>query len=351
MVTPTLASWRSRVPNFRAAGIAGPCSLAIALVWVVIVVPLTGRQNDGMSTAYLALQAFSFVGLLALALAVTVLAGELDLSIVGMFAFGGGTAIKLGGQRPLLGILGAVAVGLMIGIGQGLAVSRLRLNSMMVTLGTYIALLGATSILGDGQAIPYNNFDPGLILDRPILGIFSLHSLVAIGLFVAVGAIMRYTRGGRDLYAVGNDRRAAGTAGVRVGVVLVVVFAFSGAIAALAGSLQAYSTASASPDPGTGVFVLVTSAVLLGGIAIEGGEGSLVGVASAALALSLLQQLTGIFAVQGYVSDVLTGAILIITATATAPKLRVGWRTLRPARTRKDQNASNETELVTSSAN
>jgi ribose transport system permease protein len=332
VVTTTGRSWSRRRHSVRPAGVVGPAALLLALFWILVVVPLTGHENGGLSMGYLALQSFSFIGLLALGLALTVLAGELDLSVVGMFAFGGGLAITMGDQ-PLVGVVAATLFGIAVGAGHGWLIGRLGLNSMTVTVGTYIALLGATSILGDGKTILYDNFGPGLFLDTPIFTVFSVHSLIAIGGFVTAVVVIRYTRFGRDLYAVGNDRRAAATAGVRVDRVLVVVFAASGMIAALAGALQAYSTTSASPDPGTGVLVLVTSAVLLGGIAIDGGEGSLVGVAAAAIALNLLQQLTGIFALQDHVSSMIAGTILIVTATLTAPRLREGWRRWRPTRT------------------
>lgn len=99
------------------------------------------RSYDGYST----LQTFARLGPLALALGLTMIAGEFDLSVVGIYALGGMLTVQLGEQHVLYGVLGAVAAGAAIGLAQGSLIAGLRLPSMPVTLATYIALLGLAS--------------------------------------------------------------------------------------------------------------------------------------------------------------------------------------------------------------
>ena len=118
---------------------------------------------------------------------------------------------------------------------------------MPVTLGGYLVVLGITYILGHNKSVMYDNYTVGLRLDKPILQIFSIRSLVALGIFVVAALVLRYLRVGRDLRAIGGDRRAARVAGVSVDRLLIGVFVVSALGAALPGALLSYSLATASP--------------------------------------------------------------------------------------------------------
>lgn len=313
-------------------------SAALALMVVAIyVIPATTGTSTQTGNIYNVFQYFSSVGLLALGLSLTMIAGEFDLSTAGSYVLGGMVAVKTGESSPVLGVAAAVGAGAVTGLIQGGIIAKLNLNSLPVTLGGYITLLGLTATISSSVSVPYENFDAGLRLDEPILNVFSLRSLIALALFVAVICALRYTRLGRDLRAVGGDRRASRIVGVRVDRVLISVFVTSGALAALGGAMLAYSISTAVPDLGLAPLIFAASAALLGGIALTGGMGSIAGVAAAALALSLLQELFAIQSTAEYVSNITTGLVLTIVAAATAPQLRAGWRSLRPRKVRAEQ--------------
>src|SRR4029078_2160802 len=84
---------------------------------------------------------------------------------------------------------------------------------MPVTLGGYLVVLGITYILGHDKSVLYENYTVGLRLDKPVLDIFSIRSLVALSIFVVAALVLRYLRVGRDIRAIGGDRRAARVAG------------------------------------------------------------------------------------------------------------------------------------------
>ena len=105
----------------------------------------------------------------------------------------------------MVGILVALGTAVIVGVAQGGLIAGFRLNSMPVTLGGYLVVLGTTYILGHGKSVIYEDYNVGLRLDKPILQIFSIRSLVAICIFVVTIVALRYLRVGRDIRAIGGD--------------------------------------------------------------------------------------------------------------------------------------------------
>ena len=122
--------------------------------------PLETGEPLASFDVYNTLQGFAQLGLLGLALGLTMIAGEFDLSVVGTYALGGMLAVRTGEQSAVLGVLVAMAAGALIGAGQGILVGVLRIPSMPVTLATYIALLGLTYALSGGLSVSYPTSRP-----------------------------------------------------------------------------------------------------------------------------------------------------------------------------------------------
>ncbi len=304
-------------------------ALTAAAFWIL---PSVQTAAPGSYGVYSALQAFAAFGLVALALGLTMLAGEFDLSLLATYGLSGILAVKLGHPDWWVGVLAAVAAGTLASGVQGLLVTRLRIDSMAVTLGGYLVLLGIGTAITNAQTIAYEDSAIGLRLDAPIADVLSWHSIVVLAAFAAVWATMRWTRIGRDLRAVGGARAAARTAGVRTGRVVVGTFVVAGALAALGGALQALSLATADPDPGLDPLIFAATAALLGGVSLAGGQGSALGIAAGALALALLQTMFGLLASPGWVTSLVTGGLLAVAAGLTAPRLRAWWREARLVR-------------------
>jgi ribose/xylose/arabinose/galactoside ABC-type transport system permease subunit len=298
---------------------------AVSLIAVIIVFALTPTMT-GKALApfdgYNALQGFAQLGLLALALGLTMTAGEFDLSVVGTYALGGMLAAQTGQSSPVLGVLVAVLAGAAIGAAQGGLVAKLHISSVPVTLATYIALLGLTNALSGGLSKTYSNSGATLWVDQTIAQIFSPRSLLVLGLFLVAAVVMGFTRLGRELRAIGGDRRASRVAGVRVDRMLVGLFTLSGALAALGGALLAYSFASANPDPGLEPLILGAAAALLGGASLKGGRGMPLGLLAGTLSVALLAQTVAVTALPDYTTQLLYAALLAIIVAVEAPDLR-----------------------------
>jgi len=305
---------------------------AVALVVVLIAflcTPLISGKALTTFDVYNTFQGLAQLGLLTLGLGVTMIAGEFDLSVVGTYALGGMIAVRAGQSSAILGVVPAVAAGAAIGAVQGSVIARLRIPSLPVTLANYIALLGLTSAMSGGLSVTYTNTGATLWIDRRLASIFSTPSLVTLAGFVIAAAIFGGTRLGREVRAIGGDRRASRVAGVRVERTLVGLFTVSGTLAALGGALYSYSYATANPDPGLQPLILAAVGCLVGGVSLAGGRGLPLGLLAGALSVALLGQIDAITAIPDYYTELLYAALLGVIVAVDAPGLRRGIDRLR----------------------
>lgn len=278
---------------------------------------------------YNTLQIFARLGLLALALGITMIAGEFDLSVVGTYALGGMLTVQAGQEHYAYGLLAAIGAGAVIGLAQGCLIAGLRLPSMPVTLATYIALLGLTSALSGGLTKSSTNTSVTLWIDQTVLTFFSPRSLITLGLFLLAALILTFTRWGHELRAIGGDRRASRVAGVRVNRLIIGTFVASGVLAALGGSLLSFSLGSANPDPGVQPLILAAAAALLGGVSLAGGRGNALGLLGGIMAVALLAEIVTVAAFPTYVTQLFYAALLGIIVIVDAPDLHSATTRLR----------------------
>ena len=314
-------------------------SPALVLLAVLAGLVLSDRGEENIltaATAFSSLQYFSTFGLVALGLALTMLIGEFDISVGGLFGLGGCVAVLTGNGDPWIGVAIALSTGLVFGIIQGLIITGFRLDSVAVTLGGLLTANGLAYVLTLNKTITFDNIDLALALNEPIAAIFSPRSIVVIAFFLAAILIFGTTRIGRDVIATGSNRRAAMISGVGVDRILVASFALSGALSALGGALLSYGLASASPAGLTDVLVPAIAAAILGGVSLSGGVGSPLGLAIGILTISVLRSGLNALGVPPFVNDVVSGAILLAVAIVGAPYLsrRLTFHALRSKSTR-----------------
>lgn len=328
----TVDTPKRRTPIARRVQTLMPYALFAAMIATLLILPFFSARQPSVFNIYNAFQLWAAYGLIALGVGLTMIAREFDFGVLGVFALCPMIAVKLGEYNALLGFVAAIGVAALVGFLQGVIVARLRLHSMPVTLGFYIALLGATITISSSQSVSFSNFDLGAELDATQFHILSWRSIIAIAVFALVFVAMRYTRLGRDIRAVGGDRRASRMVGVNVDRTLVIVFVTSAVCSALGGVLLAYSFATALSDPGLAPLKFAVTAAILGGVSLVGGTGSVIGIAIGALTLSLLQEMFSILAVPTYVSSFFTGALLVLATIIAAPDLAARWKSFRAPR-------------------
>jgi ribose transport system permease protein len=323
----------ARLPNvlrYRGQAVRPFAILALFAVAFALL-PQYATGEVGSANVFNVFQSFSGIGLVALGLGLTMIIGEYDLSVSSTYLLGGMLAVKTGGSSPVLGVAVAVAAGLVVGFIQGGLIAKLRMSSIPVTLGGYIALLGLVYVISNSKSINYKDLKVSIHLNEPVLTIFSERSLIAIGIFLAAAAIFTFTWLGRDLRSVGSDRKAARAVGVRVDRIIIGTFMSSAAISCFSGALLAYSLAYATPNRTVGALVVATTAALLGGVSLSGGRGTPLGIACGVLCLGLLSEGLAVTAAAPYVSALVTGGLLLVVTIIDAPHLLRWWRTTKAA--------------------
>ena len=298
--------------------------LAVLLITWIVIVTITPSFR-GAGSVYAVLEGFPLVGLVALGLAVTIIAGELDLSVGSMAALAAAIAV-LSSPAGLVGsVLIATLVGTALGALQGTLIGQLRISSLVFTIGTLILLRGLTYISTGNAPIMIQNIemtDP--LLDR--YWIFSVSSIVALTVFVLAGLFLSYTRWGREIFAIGGARNEAISAGVPRIRPLTISFAISAGCASLAGALAATRGGSAAPQNYADLLLSGVAAALLGGISLYGGRGTVLNVALGVAVLTVVA--TGLAARGSAASlvQLVTGALLL---TMIAIEFLAGRLTLR----------------------
>jgi ribose/xylose/arabinose/galactoside ABC-type transport system permease subunit len=322
-------SERLKSPSVR------PFVLLVTIVVVLAMVDAGQGRFLNRSTVFSVLQQFATIGPVALGLGLSMILREFDLSVGGMLSLAGCIAVMTGGDAPMLGIALAMLAGLAAGLIQGTIMVWLGLSSVGVTLGGLLTLGGIAYVLTANQTIGYDRMDVAMLVNERLLGIFSLRNLVAIAVFAIAALIMGWTRIGRDVIAVGSDRRAALVAGVGVDRIVIGVFAASGVLTALSGSLLSYSLAAASPVALADTLIPAAAACIIGGVSLAGGKGAPLGIAGGVLVLCVLRSGLTAIGVPPYMHDIVTGGVLLAVALLDADDLErrlfalqrmAGWR-------------------------
>lgn len=265
------------------------------------------------ATLGLVLNRGSVLGLLAVGLTVALIAGQLDLSAGSVMALSGIAAVGLQSSLgPVLAAVVAVLVGLLVGIMNAGLVVAFKVHSLIVTLGSMLAVRSVAHLLTDSQPVSGDYPLFGLNLVRPIAGPMSVRSLIFVGGIIALGVFLTKTVHGRNLLAVGSSAQAALASGVAANRYIFGSLAFSGFCAGVGGVVLSLGLNTGSPVFGQTIIVSVIAAVVVGGTRIEGGRGSAVGTLGGVLVLTLLEVVMEFNSVPSYTQQVVLGVILVL---------------------------------------
>jgi len=258
------------------------------------------------------LKGATFIGMASAAQFFVVVSGGIDLSIASVATISGMlAAVIMNGQdgNIAFAILAALGVGVAVGLVNGLLVNVLNIAPFVATFGMYYILQGVaytwtTSPVGIASPSFYN-----LYVDTwdgvPVI-------LVIVGLFwFACWYTARQTGFGRHLYAIGGDREAARLAGVRTMRVSIASYVACSVIAAAAGMIELTQTDVAGPDLGSTLLLTTVTAVVIGGVSLFGGQGSIFGVLGGVLFLSFLNQLYDTVQIDALYQQLIQGLIIL----------------------------------------
>ena len=308
------AATRDRLRTFAARWEA----LLIGLILVTVVVGQSLSPEflttDSFTTGSLD---FSEVALMALPLALVIIAAEIDLSVASVLALSSAFMASLWNQGlPVELIIPlCLVVGALCGAFNGVLVTRFGLPSLAVTIGTLALFRGlAFVVIGDESVTDF----PTVWTDRAFgnfAGTFIPNTIVLFAILgVAFGVLLHATPFGRSVYAIGANEEASYFAGLRVKRIKLALFVMSGTIAALAGIVISLRNSTAAANVGQGFELTAITAVLLGGVSIFGGRGSLVGVVLALFLLGAIQKALLLSeSISSYWIQIVTGTLLVVS--------------------------------------
>ncbi|MBA2358222.1 MAG: ABC transporter permease [Actinobacteria bacterium] len=250
--------------------------------------------------------------IIAIGMAVLLASGGFDLSVAAVMALCGTIcAYLLSEGAPIpLAIVGALLLGALVGSGNGVLVTFLRVNPLVATLGTLLVARGLALVITEGYNI--SNLPPSFVqlgqegpLDLPWM------VWIMLGLVLLADLALRHTRFLRQVYYMGGNERAARLSGIRVDALRVFTYVFSGTLAGLAGVLLAARLNTAVPTAGQNLELTVIAAAVLGGASLTGGEGTVLGAALGIAFLALLSNALTLLHVSIFWQIVTTGIVLI----------------------------------------
>jgi ribose transport system permease protein len=278
----------------------------------------------------------TFVGVMAIGLAIVVIAGHMDLSVesvAGLTAMitgilfcshGIGLGITLTPEWLVLpvSLIIALLVGSIIGGVNGWLVVKLRMNAFIVTLASYIWVRGMVDAISGGRSA--QNLAPAL----RIIGIQTLFGIpliawIAIVCFVIFTFIMARTPFGRHVIMIGGNATATFRAGIKVDRLIIISFILAGAIAGLAGWLLAIRTSGATANLGIGMLFRAFAAVVIGGVSLKGGIGQLPGVYAGVLLLSSIQTAMNVMALPVHYTQMILGGMVLAAVLLDTVKLQI----------------------------
>jgi ribose transport system permease protein len=285
------------------------------------------------------IEASSVLGIMSIGLALVIIAGHMDLSVesvaalsamaVGILFCSAGIGIGLQLNPAWLAVpvslLLALAVGGLIGALNGYLIVQWKMNAFIITLASYIWVRGLVLAISGGRSA--QDLAPAIrwFGIQRLLGL-PLTAWLAISCFVAFSLMMAKTPFGRHLIMIGGSETATFRAGIRVNRNLVIAFILAGAIAGLAGWVLAIRTSGATANLGVGLLFNAFAAVVIGGVSLKGGVGSLPGVYAGVLLLSAINTAINLMGLPATSTQVIHGLLVLAAVLLDAFKQTIRQR-------------------------
>jgi ribose transport system permease protein len=278
----------------------------------------------------------TFVGVMAIGLAIVIIAGNMDLSVESVAALtamvtgmlfcarGIGLGITLTPEWLVIPVSLAIAllVGAMIGVINGLLVVRLKMNAFIVTLAAYIWVRGLVVAISGGRSA--QDLAPSLrVMGIETILFIPLIAWLAIGCYVLFTFVMAKTPFGRHVTMIGGNAVATFRAGIKVDRLILITFMLAGAVAGVAGWLLAIRTSGATANLGVGMLFNAFAAVVIGGVSLKGGIGRLPGVYAGVLLLSSIHTAINLMGLPAHYTQMILGALVLAAVLLDTLKLQI----------------------------
>ncbi|MEG2017823.1 MAG: ribose ABC transporter permease [Clostridium sp.] len=251
--------------------------------------------------------------IIAVGMTFVILTGGIDLSVGSTLAISGALAasiVKSTGSIPLA-IIAAGIVGILIGLINGLLISRGKLQAFIATLATMTIFRGATLVFTNGT--PISKLPEAFVnIGNGKIGFMPIPVIITIVVALAGIYVLSQTRLGRYLYAVGGNEDSARLSGINTNKIKTLAYVISGFAASIAGVIITSRIGSASPNAGTGFELDAIAAVVIGGTSLAGGEGKVTGTIIGALIIGVLNNGLNLMNVSPFYQSIVKGLVILL---------------------------------------
>ena len=303
---PRLVSLAGQIPLFTLAALCVATSL------------VTDRFLSPVNLTNLLVQS-SIMAVIAMGMTFVIVAGGFDLSVGSIVALSGCAAATVMLQTNIpVGVAAGIAVGALAGLVNGLAITALRVNPFITTLGTMVLLRGVVFLITGGAAVEGRFGLPGAFVHFGAGRLLGVHYLVWVpaGLLVVLSWVLHLTPYGRKVFATGGNRDAAYLSGIPVHRIVASTYVWCGTLAGVGGVMLAARLQSGQPTAGEFYELTAIAAVVLGGAGLHGGEGQLYKSVIGVFIMVVLGNALNLINVDSYWQRVAIGAVIIAAAAA-----------------------------------
>jgi rhamnose transport system permease protein len=323
-------TWKGRIGSLgRHIARSRESSIFALLAIVAVAVSVQAPRFLSVANIRAIFLAVALLLVLAVGETIVLLGRNFDLSIgstVGLSAMVAGLVFKgdIGISQPLVFAI-AVAVGAGVGLTNGLLITYLRVPSIVLTLGMLYLISGVTYIVAHGNQVNPYNVPSGFVslsITSPIDGIPWI-VIIAFAFAAVMAAVLRWTRHGRSLYALGSHPEAAQLRGLPARRIVIATFTLSGAAAGIGGALYLSQYGLVQIDAGSGLELQAITAAIVGGVSVFGGSGTILGVAAACILLGAITNGIAVLGYSPFLQDTVFGGLLVIAVVANSVSRRI----------------------------
>ncbi|PXY90471.1 ribose ABC transporter permease [Gilliamella apis] len=289
----------------------------ITLLVLILIVSCLSDNFFTLNNIFNILQQTSINAIIAVGMTLVILTSGIDLTVGSIFALAGAvTASMIGADiSPFIAICAALILSAILGAFSGVIIAKGKLQAFIATLVMMLILRGATLVYTKGSPISIGTNDNSEMFEWIAFGrVFGIPVPIIIMLvvFAAAWYLLKYTRLGRYIYALGGNESATQLSGINVDKVKIIVYAMSGLLCAVASTIEVSRLSSAQPTAGTGYEMDAIAAVVLGGTSMSGGRGKIIGTLIGALILGFLNNGLNMLGVDAYYQMIVKGGVILL---------------------------------------
>jgi simple sugar transport system permease protein len=314
---------KAKAPRFTFSQHMNEISLFFAIVVLYVIFASTAPGFISFNNQVNILRDAATIGIAAWAVTLIIIAGEIDVSVGPMVAFISvelAFLLQMGVPTPLAFVL-AIALGALLGAIPGILRAYFDVPSFVATLGMWSALRGTALFVTDALPVSIGRNDMLDALDHSVFGIPPA-AIIMLILFAVFAFVSRKTAFGRSVFAVGGNAHAAFLSGINVSRIRVALFAIGGAMAAISGILLVSRLGSGNATAASGLEFDVIAAVVVGGTALSGGRGSMLGTLLGVLVITLIGNGLVLLGINPFFQQVVRGLIIVIAVLANIQAIK-----------------------------